>query len=103
MRYGSRGYLLSYAGAHALLHHAHPIALQVDALISLTATYNDSFKLYWTIENVAHDSPWRRSRVWDGCIMHCIIPDILPFVSCAFVLIMCFAYICRQKKFICRT
>ena len=98
IRYGSRGYLLTHSGARLLLDHAHPITLQVDALISLLATYNPSFRLYWTTETVAHDSPWRRSRVWDGCIMHCIVPDILPFVLPALALALGLAMAWRRLR-----
>ena len=63
-------------GAQLLLRNAQPITLQVDALISLVAAYGP-LRLYWTTEAVVHDTPWRRSRVWDGCILHCIVPDVI--------------------------
>ena len=76
MRYGTRAYMLNYKGAQLLLRNAQPITLQVDALISLVAAYSP-LRLYWTTETVVHDTPWRRSRVWDGCILHCIVPDVI--------------------------
>ena len=95
MRYGTRAYMLNYKGAQLLLRNAQPITLQVDALISLVAAYGP-LQLYWTTETVVHDTPWRRSRVWDGCILHCIVPDvILP--TCALIALVTLALCCRRR------
>lgn len=78
MRWGTRGYLLRYNGAQLLLRHAAAPVVQVDALISLLATYHSKdFRLFWATSNIAHPSYWRLSSVWDGCILECFVKDWL--------------------------
>ena len=54
----------------------------MDALISLVAAYHpESLRLLWTTADVAHPAMWRRSSVWDGCVLRCIEPDAAVSVS----------------------
>ena len=78
LRWGTRGYLLRYNGAQLLLNFAsHPV-IQVDALISLLATYKShQFKLYWATADIAQASNWRMSKVWDRCIWQCFMQEWL--------------------------
>ena len=70
---GSRGYLLRGDGAALLLKHATPFAVQTDALMSLVATFDPAFAMYWTTSNIAHPTFFRRSTLWDGCVK-CYFP-----------------------------
>jgi GR25 family glycosyltransferase involved in LPS biosynthesis len=65
---GSRGYLITERGAQVLLQNAHPFMVQTDALMSLTATFDPTFLMYWPLYDIAHPTYLRRSRLWDGCI-----------------------------------
>ena len=70
------GYLLRHNGAIQLLRHATPVIVQVDALISILATYKpSSLRLFWTTTSIAHASVWRPSTVWDGCVTRCLLGD----------------------------
>ena len=99
VRYGTRGYVLNYQAAQQLLRHAEPAVVQVDALISLLAAYEpSSLRLFWCTSNIAHASSFRwlhqftyscptesnycnrASRVWDGCVLRCILLDAPAFV-----------------------
>lgn len=46
--YGSRGYLVSKAGAEVLLDNYSPANVQVDGYMSLLNIYNKNFTLIWT-------------------------------------------------------
>ena len=66
---------------------------QVDALISLLATYEpSSLRLFWPTVSIAHASVWRPSSVWDGCVLRCMLPDaaqvLIPLVG-VFLLATC--------------
>ena len=76
---GSRGYLLTYAGARILLRHAEPFLVQTDALFWLVAAFEPSFRMYWTRKSVAHQSMFSASRTWDQCLK-CYIPTFPPLV-----------------------
>mmetsp|Transcript_40061 Transcript_40061/g.107268 ORF Transcript_40061/g.107268 Transcript_40061/m.107268 type:complete len:336 (+) Transcript_40061:232-1239(+) len=51
--WGTRGYLITYDGAQKILKHAYPIQTQIDALLSLVARYDSSFRLFWTSQDIA--------------------------------------------------
>ena len=70
---GTRGYFFTYDGANALLRHARPFVVQVDALMSLLAAFDPHFRLYWTRHSVVHQNYLHLSTVWDGCIK-CYMP-----------------------------
>ena len=65
---GSRGYLITERGAKMLLKNAHPYMVQTDALMGLTATFDPTFLMYWTVMDIARPTYLRGSRLWDGCI-----------------------------------
>ena len=46
--YGSRGYVVTRAGAAMLLQNFNPTVVQVDAYMSLLNMYNENFTLVWT-------------------------------------------------------
>lgn len=71
---GSRGYLVTYAGAQLLLRYARPMMVQVDALMGLVATFEGEFGMYWPRVDIAHKDFMRRSTIWDGCLK-CYIPS----------------------------
>ena len=76
--FGTRGYLVTRQGAERLLAHADPITVQVDALISLAASYDPDFALYWALRSIAAPdgglaSSVPSSTVWDGCLK-CYLP-----------------------------
>ena len=70
---GSRGYLLGYEGAQMLLKHATPIAVQVDGLMGLVATFEPRFQMYWPRVNIVHKDFTRMSTIWDACVK-CYLP-----------------------------
>ena len=74
---GSRGYLLGYEGAQMLLKHATPIAVQVDGLMGLVATFEPRFQMYWPRVNIVHKDFTRMSTIWDGCLK-CYLPTTTP-------------------------
>ena len=91
--FGTRGYLLTRQGAASLLRHARPIMVQVDALVSLVATWDSDFNMYWTRTDVAKQRLLSHSTVWDGCIK-CYMPVALwPY----FVLPVALITLCRFK------
>ena len=97
MRWGTRGYLLRYSGAQQLLQHASPPVVQVDALISLLATYQrQSFRLYWATSDIALPSYWRLSSVWDGCIIQCFVKDWLTALLIVSVVALVFFQVSRR-------
>ena len=65
---GSRGYLITKRGAEVLLKNAVPFMVQTDALMGLTATFDPSFSMYWSVMDITHPTYLRSSRLWDGCI-----------------------------------
>ena len=74
--FGTRGYLLSREGATILLQHADPYVVQVDALISLVASWDSQFTMLATKTDVASPSFWKRSTVYDGCLK-CWVPVVI--------------------------
>jgi len=90
--YGTRGYLLTHRGASILLKNVYPIHVQIDALISLTAGFDPTFRMYWTRQNVVHQKYYYMSKVWDGCFK-CFMPQSVSFyvyllIALGFVLVM---------------
>jgi GR25 family glycosyltransferase involved in LPS biosynthesis len=75
---GSRGYLISHAGAQQLLKFATPIMVQVDALMGLVATFEPDFLMYWPRVDVVRRDLTRMSTIWDACIK-CYLPTSLYF------------------------
>jgi hypothetical protein len=65
---GSRGYLITKQGADVLLRNAKPYVVQTDAVMALTATFDPTFKMYWTTQDIAYPTYLRRSSIWDGCV-----------------------------------
>ena len=100
---GSRGYLITERGAELLLKNAHPLMVQTDALMGLTATFDPTFSMYWTLYDVAHPTYMRRSRLWDGCIK-CYAPvRVMGYIVFSVIWMMlggvCAAlYVLRRKK-----
>ena len=96
---GTRGYLLTYAGARRLLRYATPISVQVDALIGLVAAFDPDFKMFWTTADVVHQDRLHMSTVFDGCIK-CYAPTsayaylLLAAVFCS----LRRAYICKVHR-----
>lgn len=73
--FGTRGYLLTHAGAQRLLLHAEPLSVQVDALMTLVAAFEPgAFRMFWTRADVAHQNLYYVTQVWDGCIK-CFLPQ----------------------------
>lgn len=103
--FGTRGYLITYAGAQELLRHAFPISVQVDALMGLVAAFSrENFRMYWTRENIAHLQLFHVTEIWDACVK-CYLPTspvlyILWVVSFA---MMMFIHCCchHQQAFFC--
>ena len=65
---GSRGYLVTERGAQILLRNARPFLVQTDAVMALTATFDPTFRMFWTASDIAHPTYMRRSSLWDGCV-----------------------------------
>ena len=100
---GSRGYLITERGAELLLQNAHPLMVQTDALMGLTATFDPTFSMYWTLYDIAHPTYLRRSKLWDGCIK-CYAPvRMLGYIVFSVIWMVlggvCAAlYVLRRKK-----
>lgn len=96
---GSRGYLVSYRGAQALLRFAEPIMVQVDALMGLVAAFEPGFRMYWTLSDVVHPSRMRMSTIWDACIK-CYLPPgaHLFYVACS-LLLFCGCLYCKAAAY----
>lgn len=89
---GSRGYLLTHAGAQTLLRHAQPIHVQVDALMGLVAAFEPRFRMYWPRSNVVHWDYLRWSTIFDGCIK-CYMPSSpLYYVLAVVTVVGLFSY-----------
>lgn len=75
--YGTRAYIVTYEGAAKLLKYADPIITQIDCMISLVASYNQDFRMYWLNHDIVPSPPWSEtfgsSTVQDNCIK-CHIP-----------------------------
>ena len=103
--FGTRGYLLSREGATTLLQHAAPYVVQVDALISLVATWDPQFTMLATKTDVAYPSEGKKSTVWDGCLK-CWVPvfalrDVLIYVAmplCALLVLFGGVFYCVQRR-----
>lgn len=79
--WGTRGYIITYDGAQKMLKHAYPIQTQIDALLSLVARYDNSFKLFWTSQDIALGpallaivADINYSKVQDHCLK-CHLPN----------------------------
>lgn len=79
--WGTRGYIITYEGAQKMLKHAYPIQTQIDALLSLVARYDKSFRLFWTNEDIALGpallaivADINYSKVQDHCLK-CHLPN----------------------------
>lgn len=70
---GTRAYVIGSDGAQKLHDHLHPIAVQVDALIGLVASYDPDFRLFWTRRSVVQQNNSMNSRIYDGCVK-CYFP-----------------------------
>ena len=102
---GSRGYLITQRGAQLLLKNSYPLMVQTDALMGLTATFDPTFVMYWSVADITHPTYLRSSRLWDGCIK-CYAPLrwfwypvlglalVLLGALCAFVIIR----LCYRRK-----
>lgn len=93
--FGTRGYLITYAGAQHLLQHVYPISVQVDAFLGLVAAFSPGFRMYWTRKNIAHLKLFRISTVWDACIK-CYLPTS-PYLYIILVL-LCFLRLLLPHK-----
>jgi GR25 family glycosyltransferase involved in LPS biosynthesis len=67
--FGTRGYIITRAGADVMLEYQDPVAVQVDALFGLVNAYDSRFHLYWTRQVVAK---WQKS--WSKVQNMCEIP-----------------------------
>ena len=83
---GSRGYLITFRGAQALLRFAEPVMVQVDALMGLVATFEPDFRMYWPRVDIVHANRMRPSAIWDACIK-CYLPPGAPWF---YALLLCF-------------
>ena len=84
---GSRGYLVTHRGAQMLLRHAHPMMVQVDALMGLVATFEPGFGMFWPRVDVVHKNLLRMSTIWDGCLK-CYVPGTSVFFLVMLVLFL---------------
>ena len=84
---GSRGYLLSHRGAQMLLRCAHPMMVQVDALMGLVATFEPGFGMFWPRVDVVHKNLLHISTIWDGCLK-CYMPGTSVFFLVTLVLFL---------------
>ena len=77
--------------------------VQTDVLMGLTATFNPTFSMYWTLYDIAHPTYLRRSKLWDGCIK-CYAPvRMLGYIVFSVIWMVlggvCAAlYVLRRKK-----
>ena len=96
--FGTLGYLVTRQGAERLLAHADLITVQVDALISLAASYDPEFALYWTLWSVAAPAEVMSApalTVWD-CCLKCYLPT-----GAASYLLVCMAELALVLAFSC--
>ena len=70
---GTRAYVIGASGAQKLHDNLHPIAVQVDALIGLVASYDPEFRLFWARRSVVLQNNSMNSRIYDGCVK-CYFP-----------------------------
>ena len=78
--FGTKAYMISRQGAALLLRHSRPVAVQVDALITLAAEWDPEFDMYWTRASIVGQR-MVPSTVWDGCIK-CYMPiAVWPYVA----------------------
>ena len=85
VRFGTRGYLLNFKAAQVLLRYSTPVIMQVDALLSIVATYTpwEDFRLYWATANVVSASHFRRSTVYDWCVVQCFLHEWIMVLAIA--------------------
>ena len=67
MSFGTRGYIVTKAGAQILLDNYHPPVVQVDAYISLLNAYHANFTLVWSVVQAVDWIPQLSTiqMVWD--------------------------------------
>ncbi len=65
--FGTRGYIVTKAGAQILLDNYHPPVVQVDAYISLLNAYHANFTLVWSVPQAVDWIPHLSTiqMVWD--------------------------------------
>lgn len=90
---GTRGYIVNKAGADLLLRHMEPISVQVDAYISLLASYR-GLQLFWVKQEIAHQQPLHLTTVWDGCL-RCYLTSQVLFILCVFF-VLCSLHQCTR-------
>ena len=77
--FGTRAYLLTPRGAAVLLKYLEPISVQVDAYITLMATFHPTnFRMYWARRQIFPLNLFRASTIFDGCIK-CYMPMSVLF------------------------
>ena len=84
-----------------LLRFATPAIVQVDALISLLASYEAGrFRMFWTTAEVARQNVAHMSTVFDGCIWRCFLRDVVAAVAPISLLVVGSVYLyLRRKKY----
>mmetsp|Transcript_40068 Transcript_40068/g.107304 ORF Transcript_40068/g.107304 Transcript_40068/m.107304 type:complete len:505 (+) Transcript_40068:232-1746(+) len=110
--WGTRGYLITYDGAQKILKHAYPIQTQIDALLSLVARYDSSFRLFWTSQDIALGpallaivADINYSKVQDHCLK-CHLPSLnivyLITIPTFFIVVGLFLVtMCRSARQMC--
>jgi hypothetical protein len=96
--FGTRVYAIRPHVAKILLDHMEPVIVQVDALITLVATYHPSVvRMHWTNVRIFPPFMLRRSTVNDWCIK-CFLPNspgpYFAFIAIAIVILTIFVIVC---------
>ncbi len=69
--FGTRGYIITPAGAAILLEYHTPLLLQVDGLISLVNSYDDRFQMIWVRDDTIRSIPDRPSTIQTKACPRC--------------------------------
>ena len=97
--FGTRAYLLTPKGASVLIRYLDPISVQVDAYITLMATFHPrDFRMYWTRHQIFPLNFFRSSTIFDGCIK-CYMPmSIVVYLLLVTVWCACIWRLMKPKK-----